>query len=228
MKHRIANRVIQAATLAAVITVTGCASNDPVRYSGLASSAQLSPNTAGDKDRIPYKYATPVDWKKYDRLLIDPVMLYQGGDSQFDDMDPADRKKLADYMQQKFYDVLHSRFITTSPARADSAVQPGTLRLKLTLTGADTTPQVVGTVTKFDLAGGPYNIVQSIRGGRGMMSGSVNYAVEVHDAVSGQLLLAYVAQQYPNAMNISATIGSLSAAEVGIDKGADQLLELMQ
>ena len=228
MKYHQVKNIAQAAALLAAMALAGCASHEPVRYAGLSSSARLTANTDDNKDRIPYKYAAPVDWKKYDRIQIEPVSLYQGADGQFDDMDPADRKKLADYMQNKFYEVLHSRFITTTGVSSETPAKPGTLRLRLTLTGADTTPQVVGTVTKFDLAGGPYNIVQSIRGGRGMMSGSVNYAVEIHDAVTGELLLAYVAEQYPNAMNISATIGSLSAAETGIDKGADQLLEMLQ
>ncbi len=228
MKYHQVNSIALAAALLAAMALAGCASHEPVRYAGLSSSARLTANTDDNKDRIPYKYAAPADWKKYDRIQIEPVSLYQGADGQFDDMDPADRKKLADYMQNKFYEVLHSRFITTTGVAAGAAAKPGTLRLRLTLTGADTTPQVVGTVTKFDLAGGPYNIVQSIRGGRGMMSGSVNYAVEIHDAATGELLLAYVAEQYPNAMNISATIGSLSAAETGIDKGADQLLEMLQ
>ncbi len=163
-----------------------------------------------------------MDWQKYHSVIIEPVSLYNGSDSQFDDMSSSDKQALASYMQQKFRETLQPRLRVESTPAAD------TLRLKLTLTGAGTTPQVVGTVTKFDLAGGPYNIVQSIRGGQGMMSGYVNYAVEVYDATSNQLLLAYVAKQYPNAMNVSATIGSLSAAEVGIDKGAEELAEMLK
>lgn len=202
--------------------VTGCSSTAPVKYTGLESSSRLSANAGDDSDRIPFRYSAPVDWKKYGKIIIEPVSLYQGSDGQFNDMDQADRRHLADYMQQKFGKELTTRFQSaTSPS-------PNTLRLKLTLTGADTTTQVAGTVTKFDLAGGPYNIVQSIRGGRGMLSGYVNYAVEIHDAETGELLLAYVAEQYPNAMNIGATFGSLSAAETGIDKGAEELLKKLQ
>lgn len=210
------------AGLAALLLLAGCASTAPVKYSGLASSARLTANADDDHDRIPWRYSTPVDWKKYGQIIIEPVSIYPGSDGQFNDMDLADRQHLADYMQKKFTEALSKRFqSTTTPA-------PGALRVKLTLTGADTTTQVAGTITKFDLAGGPYNIVQSIRGGRGMLSGYVNYAVEIHDAASNTLLLAYVAEQYPNAMNIGATFGSLSAAETGIDKGAEELLKKLQ
>lgn len=51
----------------------------------------------------------------------------------------------------------------------------------------------------------------------------MSYAVEIYDAPSNQLLKAYIAKQYPNSLNIGATWGALSAAETGLDKGAEQL-----
>ncbi|ACZ77714.1 putative lipoprotein [Dickeya parazeae Ech586] len=206
----------------AALLLAGCAGNQPVRYSSIDSAAKLSANTNDNAERMPWRYSTQVDWRKYDSIIIDPVKIYQGSDGQFDDIAQADRQALATHMQNAFSKALSTRFKTVSTP----AIR--TLRLKLTLTGADTTPQVVGTVTKFDLAGGPYNIVQSVRGGRGLMSGSVDYVVEIYDASSHELLMAYVAHQYPNAMNISASIGSLSAAEVGIEKGAEELAEMLQ
>ena len=216
------SRAIRLTFMAAVALLAGCASNDPVRYAGLDSSSHLTPNTGDEYDRIPFRYGPGVDWKKYDSIIIDPVTIYQGPDNQFGDMPQSDRQKLATDMQEKFSAALRPRF------REETTASPTTLRLKLTLTGADTTTQFVGTVTKFDLAGGPYNIVQAIRGGQGMLSGYVNYAVEIYDAATNKLLHAYVAKQYPNAMNISATFGSLSAAEVGIEKGAEELAETLK
>lgn len=204
------------------ILLAGCSSHPPVRYSGIDSASKLSANTGDNADRIPYRYSPAVDWRKYDSIIIDPVKIYQDKDGQFDDMAQSDRQLLASHMQDQFSKALSTRF------KEVNTPVPGTLRLVLTLTGADTTPQVVGTFTKFDLAGGPYNIVQSVRGGRGLMSGSVDYAVEVYDANSHELLKAYVARQYPNAMNVSASIGSLSAAEVGIEKGAEELAKMLQ
>ncbi|MCG8710206.1 DUF3313 domain-containing protein [Brenneria sp. 4F2] len=216
------SRVTYPALLGLAMLITGCAGNQPVRYTGIDSASQLTANTGDESDRIPYRYATQVDWAKYQSIIIDPVTLYQGADGQFGDMELSDRQALAAYMQKTFAETLRPHF------RQATAPAPDTLRLKLTLTGADTTPQVVGTVTKFDLAGGPYNIVQSIRGGQGIFSGSVNYAVEIFDAATNRLLYAYVAKQYPNAMNVSASVGSLSAAEVGIDKGAEELAEMLK
>jgi hypothetical protein len=210
------------ALLTLAVFLTGCASTPPARYAGIDSASRLTPNTGDEADRIPFKYSTQVDWNQYNTMIVEPVTIYQGADGQFGDMSPADRQQLAAYMKEKFTASLRAHYQETT------VVAPKTLRIKLTLTGADTTTQVVGTFTKFDLAGGPYNIVQSVRGGRGMFSGYVDYAVEVYDAQSNTLLTAWVARQYPNAMNISATIGSLSAAKVGIDKGADELANTLK
>ncbi|TCL02931.1 MULTISPECIES: DUF3313 domain-containing protein [Sodalis] len=210
------------ALLILCIALAACSSTPPARYQNLDSSSRLRPNTDEASDRIPYRYAEPVDWKKYTSIIIEPVALYQGPDNQFGDMDPSDRQALVHYMQNQFSEKLRARFREVTIPSLD------TLRVKLTLTGAKTTTPVIGTFTKFDLAGGPYNIVQSIRGKEGLMNGSVNYAVEISDASTRRLLNAYVAKQYPNALNVGASVGSLSAAKVGIDKGADELADMLK
>lgn len=183
----------------------------------------MTPKAAEDSDRIPFRDAGPVEWGKYLIIIIEPVEIYGGSDPQFNDLPQVERRNLANYIHKKFAEVLAEKFTVNIPAGNAPA-----LRLKLTLTGADTTPQFVGNLTKFDLAGGPYNIVQSVRGGRGLMSGFVNYAVEENDVSTNELLLANVAEQYPNAINEGATSGSMSAAETVVDKGTEHLLEKLR
>lgn len=198
--------------------LAGCASVQPVAYSGLESSSYLKANQLGDSERVPYRYDTQSEWRSYRKLIIDPVTVYRGPDNQLGDMSAEDKAALASYMQAKFSERLRSRFeITNAPA-------PNTLRLKLILTGAETTTAAISTLSRFDIAGGIYNSVQAVRGGKGAFTGSVTYAVEIYDAATNRLLNAYVAKQYPNAMNIGATFGSLSASRTGIDKGADALV----
>ena len=208
--------------LALALLLAGCAGTPPAHYAGIDSSAQLQPNAGQESDRIPFRYSTQVDWKKYLSVIIEPVVIYQGADNQFADLSTEDRQALAHYMQNQFAEKLRPRFREVANPTAQ------TLRIKLTLTGADTTTPVLGTFTKFDLAGGPYNIVQSIRGKEGLFNGSVSYAVEIYDATTRRLLNAYVAKQYPNALNVGASVGALSAAEVGIDKGAVELAEMLR
>lgn len=200
-----------------LLVLTGCASTQPVPYAGLKSSSQLRPNTAESADHVPYRYSTPTHWQKYASAIVEPVVIYQGADSQFEEISEEDKAVLATYMQSRFEDRLKMRFrLVTNPG-------PDTLRICLTLTGAKTTTRGLSTFTRFDLGGGPYNIVQSIRGKEGTFTGSVSYAVEILDAQTDTLLDAYVAKQYPNALNIGASLGLLDASKVGIEKGADDL-----
>jgi hypothetical protein len=209
-------KALMAAALCAALAA--CGSPAPVAYSGIESSSQLVPNRQDDAARIPYRYSTPVDWRTYNRAIIEPVVVYQGHDAQFDDMSAKDKAELASYMQSQFTEKLRSRFtIATDPA-------PGTLRVRLTLTGAVTNTPVISTVSHLDLAGNLYNGVQAVRGGEGMISGSVTYAVEIHDAPTNRLLSAFVSKQYPGSMNIVASFGSLAAAKTGIEKGAEALV----
>jgi len=218
MNKSIKPRLLAVTVLCAA--VMGCAgAPKPIAYSNLQSASYMARNAKGDAKHMPYRYSTDVDWLAYNKLIIDPVVIYQGPDQQFGSMSDADKAVLTDYMAEQFSATLRQRFTIVTSA------SPGTLRLKLTLTGATKTKPVVGTFTRLDIGGNIYNSVQSVRGGRGAFTGEAIYAVELYDAQTDRLLEAYVARQYPRPYNVKATFGSLTAAQVGIKKGADALLE---
>lgn len=211
------SNLIRGLSVAAVCAgLAACAGPQPVPYSGIGSVAYLKPNPNNNSGKVPYIYSTRTNWASYSNVMIDPVIIYQGVDQQFGNMSDSDRAKLAQYMQETFADALSQRFnVVSKPG-------PDTLRIKLTLTGAAKT-NFIGQFAHIDMGGNVYNGVQSIRGGQGLESGWVMYTVEISDAASGQLLEAYETKQYPNALNIHAAFGSLAAAKIGIDKGADML-----
>ncbi|MFS8113033.1 DUF3313 domain-containing protein [Rhizobium jaguaris] len=207
-----------AALIIACSTIAGCTTADPTVYAGLTSASQLQPNPEDRSGRTPYRFRSDVDWRRYNKIIVDPVTVYSGQDNQFVKISEQDKATLASYMQAQFTDRLKTRFaIVNMP-------MPGTLRLHLTLTGAKTTTPFLGPFSHIDVGGGVYNAVQAARGKEGSMTGSVNYAVEIFDALSNRLLSAYVTKQYPNAMNAGAAFGALEASKVGIRKGADALL----
>jgi hypothetical protein len=209
---------ISVALIIACSTVAGCTTPSPTAYSGLASASQLQPNPQDKTGRVPYRYQTTVNWRQYNKIIIDPVTVYSGPDNQFGKLAEKDKAFLANYMQGQFTEKLKTRFaVVSTPA-------PATLRLHLTLTGAKATTAILGTATRLDVAGGVYNTVQAVRGREGSMTGSVNYAVEIYDAPSNRLLASYVTKQYPNAMNIGASFTAMDASMVGVRKGADALL----
>src|SRR5207253_3833444 len=190
------------AMLTVTLAMAGCAGTSPSLYSDIDSSARLAPNTDDDSDRVPYIYKANVDWSKYSAVILEPITVYQAPDNQFGNLTQADKQTLTQYMHRQLSERLQERI------KLKRVAAPYALRVKLTLTGAQTTTPFLGTFTRFDLAGGPYNIVQSIRGKEGSFTGSVSYAVEIYDSSNNRLLNAYVTKQYPNSLNISATRGS--------------------
>ncbi|MBS1167929.1 MAG: putative lipoprotein [Proteobacteria bacterium] len=204
------------------IILPACAGITPAAYSGLQSSSYLTPNSADGDGRTPYRYASPVDWRSYNSVILQPVIIYGGADQQFDGVSDEDKQILASSMRDKFTAALSRRFAFVGEPT------PNTLRIRLTLTGASTTTPVLGTLSRFDLAGGVYNGVQAVRGGEGAMTGAVIFAVEIYDASTSTLLAAYIEKQYPNAYNISASLGALAAAQVGIEKGAERLVDRLR
>lgn len=202
----------------ALLALTGCADVQPVPYAGLSASSQMKRNRDDGKQNIPYLYAAPVIWSRYDQVVLDPVVVYEGSDNQFGTMKAADKIELANYMRDTFSQALSKRFDVLKQAA------PGRLRIKLTLTGAETTTPFVGQFAHIDIGGNLYDGIQAMRGGKAAFGGSVSYAVEVYDSDSGELLKAYVSKQYPNAMNLPAAFGALAAAKTGLDKGADALV----
>lgn len=210
-----ANRL---AILTCCAALTGCANVAPIPYSEVASSSHLTSNPSDSSGRMPYRYATGVDWRAYNKVILEPVVIYRGADQQFGEVSEADKASLASTMQTRFAEKLGSRFTLVSQ-RA-----PNTLRVRLTLTGAAINTPVLGPLSRFDIAGAVYNGVQAARDGEGSMTGSVIYAVEIFDAASSRLLGAFVSKQYPTPYNIKASVGRLTAAEDGIEKGADALM----
>lgn len=197
---------------------SGCVSAEPVSYSSLPSSIHLAHNQKADSDKYPYVYSTQTDWNSYNKAIINPVAIYRGSDHQFGDMAENDKASLTSYMQRQFSEKTAARFALVN------ASSPGTLRVRLTLTGATANTPVLGTLSRFDMLGGAYNGVQAIRGKEGSMTGSVIFAVEIYDAPTNRLLMAYVSKQYPNAMNIAASIGPLNASMSGIENGAEAFI----
>jgi hypothetical protein len=212
----------KASIIAIALAVAGCASTQPVAYSGIDSVARLRPSVDDHSGRIPYEYKAPVYWRSYSSFILEPVVIYRGADNQFEDVSEEDKAYLARFMQTRFSEKLSTRFRRATTPGQD------TLRIKLTLTGAKDTTRFLSTFTRFDLMGGPYNAVQAVRGKEGTFTGSVMYAVEIYNASNNQLLGSYIAKQYPNPMNIKASLGKRGASVAGIKKGANHLLDYLE
>jgi len=97
-KSLIKNLKVGAALMLACSSVAACTTPDPTVYSGLASGSQLQPNSEDKTGRVPYRYQTKVNWSQYNRIIVDPVAVYNGPDNQFGKVLEKDKAFLANYM----------------------------------------------------------------------------------------------------------------------------------
>jgi hypothetical protein len=208
--------IVACATLA---VLAGCASHEPTAYKGIASVSELQ---AVKDDEAPYQYRdTASDFCQYSKLIVDPVMIYDGQDAQFGSVSQEDRKIVADYMQKAFPDTLKDRFTMVALS------EPHALRLRLTLTGIETSTPVLSTVTHVLPFGVVMNAGRQAFGANGSFFGDVLYAAEIYDVESNKLIYAYVAKETPDALDITASIGYLDAAKTGVRIGAKHLREAL-
>lgn len=205
-----------------LLLLTGCATTQPVKYRALASTETMSPHTSKDDAHTPYSYVNPaVVWSHYSRYMLDPTSVYSSSDAQFGKISANEKSMLATYMHDQFQAKLGQKFdFTQFP-------EPGTLRIRLTLTGAETSTPVLSPMTKIIPVGAVVNTTMWALGKQAAFTGSVTYAVEIYDAMTGTLLDAFIAKQYPAAMNVPASFTSLGATKTGIRIGAKRLTETL-
>jgi hypothetical protein len=209
--------------LLCVALLAGCTTTKPVQYKSLNSTAQLTPNPQDQNGHMPFYYAAPgAQLATYTRVMLDTVTIYGGEDQQFGKLTAADRQQLAEYMQLQFGQTLGQKYVLTS------AAGPDTLRIHVTLTGATASTPVVSTVKQILPVGAVLGTLKSAADKPSRTLGSVTYAVEIYDSQSDRLLRSFVSRQYPAAENIPASLGTLSASEAGIKKGAKALLVQLQ
>ncbi len=167
---------------------------------GLKSSSKMTQDKSGSES---WTYAQPREvFSKYRTLIVDNTAVYKGADAQFDGIDPADRSKFAAIVT----DQLRSELAKSFPD--PPSVQPDTLRLKVTLLGAEKTKGGVATATRVTPVGFGLSAIKSAMGKGGSFTGSVLFAVELYDARTNELLLAAVRRRHPDPLDVPATLGT--------------------
>lgn len=166
----------------------------------LKSGSKMEHDKPGSES---WTYAQPRDvFTKYRTVIVEPTAVYNGPDAQFEDIDMADRSKFAAIVT----DQLRSELAKSFPAPAKP--QADTLRIKVTLLGAEKTKGGVATATRVTPIGFGLSAVKSALGKGGSFTGSVLIAVEVHDARTNELLLAAVRRRHPDPLDVPATLGT--------------------
>src|SRR5690349_21617991 len=109
--------------------------------SALPSASRLRQDSPRSES---WTYAKPgLKLGAYRKMMVAPTIVYSGPDAQFDGVDASDRQKYARMVTDALRRELAKSFtVVESGAGAD------TLRIRVTLLGADTTKKGIATATR--------------------------------------------------------------------------------
>jgi hypothetical protein len=204
-----------ASGLISALALIGCASTPPVAFRELPSASKLQP-VKDQKDH--FRYTNPAsDFRNYTALIVDPVTIYAGSDSQFGSVPDDARRAIADYMHQQFTEVLGKKLQMTD------SIAPHAARLHLTLIGIETSTPVVSAASHVLPIGLLVNAGLGASGHNGTFFGSVSFAAELYDATTGELLYGSVSRETPFALDVTASLRRLDAAKAGVRRGAQHV-----
>jgi hypothetical protein len=176
----------------------------------LPSSSRMTQDKPGGES---WTYAQPqAVFTKYRTAIVDPTVVYQGPDAQFDGIDPADRSKYAAMITNELRSEIAKTFPTPARPQAD------TMRLRVTILGAQKTKGGLATATRVTPVGFATSALKSALGKKGTLTGSVLYAVELYDARTNELLIAAVRRRTPDPLDVPATLSTTDTVKsVGRD-----------
>jgi uncharacterized protein DUF3313 len=170
--------------VAAALQFGGCAASYQARSVDLkANSPLVNPDlfVEGKDDQALYRYVKPgVDVKKYDKIMIDPVLIMKDGELDKDELD--NYQKLANnafvYLNQelgKDYKIVQ-------------APEMGGLRIQMAIIDADTSKPVRNTLATFMPIGMGINLVKYGATGKQTGVGEITTEMKITDASTGELL----------------------------------------
>jgi hypothetical protein len=168
---------------------------------GLQSSARMT----RDRDESWSYFRSGLDLAAYRNIIVEPTVVYEGPDAQFEDVERGDRRRYANIVTERLRRELGARL----------AARPGasTARLRITLLGMDRTTGGVATATRVTPMGLVSNAVRSVTGREGRLTGSMLFALELFDSRSSELLAAVVRRRAPDPLDIPATVGTTETVE---------------
>jgi len=184
------------AVMLSTLWLAGCAATQhakEVEKSGFlgADYAKLrkgETKTFGEDPEALLVYRNPkADWKKYKKVMLDPVTLWTSGEkSQLKDVSVEDRQRLGNLLWSKVDENLRKDYeMTTTPG-------PDVIRIQAALTEAGESSPVMDTISsivpQMKLLAGAKGVATGVSG----FTGSASAEMKITDTESGELLAAAV------------------------------------
>ena len=168
----------------------------------LSDYSKLEP-VEGDKDAFRY-VDDSVDFSMYKKLLIDRIMVWYKGDSDYKGIDPDELKALTDYFHQAIVKAVGDDY--------EVVIEPGPDVLRVRIAVTDVVPNkpeasVVSLVVPFLWVADAGTGVVKGETGSTAFTGEATIEMEAMDSVSSQQIGAYIDQEVGKKYNWSKGIG---------------------
>lgn len=168
--------------------LAGCAETSQarsVKESGfLGDYSMLSKGKEGEALLV---YKNPnANWASYDKVMLDPVTVWMGADTQMKGVSPEDSQHLADLLYVKIKDALQGDYTFVS------ATGPGVLHLQVAITEADRPNVVIHTISNIVPQMMVMSQLKKLATGTQAFAGQASVEGKMTDGATGALLMAAV------------------------------------
>jgi hypothetical protein len=202
------------AVAAMMATMMGCATQKPLSYSGFLKD--YPPFEAGQKGVDKRYLKAGVDFKKYNKIVMDEVVFFFQDEADYKGVVPSEIKELSDEFHKAFVETLGDR-LTDKPG-------PGVARMRVAVTQIETSNPAIGTMSTVMPAGLAVSLAKKATTGGYTGVGSASMEAEFLDSVSNERI-AVVIDKAPGG---KLDLGKLSAAKSAFKFWAERLQAFLQ
>jgi hypothetical protein len=167
----------------------------------LSSGAAASSSAIAQSES--WTYVKPGgDLSSYTAVLVRPTVVSKSAAAQFDGIPLEQRRQFAGLVTNALQTELATSFDVAGKR------SPHTLAIQVTILGAKKTTGGVATATRVLPIGLATNVLKSLAGKKGTLTGSLLVEVEFTNAASGELLAAAIRRRTPDPLDVPATLST--------------------
>jgi hypothetical protein len=209
------NRLLLFAAFLSLVLLTGCAAQKVTSYetSGfMGSYAGLKVGSEGQPNLV---YLNPsANFKSYNKILIDHVVIYFNKDSKNKGVDPGELARLSEYFHKSLVRELKYQYtIVEQPGE-------GVLRIRTAITDVVPGKPVANTLSSIIPIGVAINIIKKSTTDTSLAVGQASIEMELLDSLTGERMAAAIDRREGGKQVVS---GKWSAIEEAFDNWAKKL-----
>jgi len=200
------------------LAITGCATTEQARSvdtSGfLGDYSKLKP---GEKNEALLYWINPdMDFKRYDKIVIEPVTIWRSENSDIAELPPEEQKNLQHYLYQAVKEALAKDYeIVETP-------EFGTMRIRMALTEAQGSTVAGDIITTYLPPAILINAVKRLSTGTSVFVGKAAVELEIVDIVTNRRMAAAVDKR-TGGKNYEGSLSTWADVEQACDYWAERL-----